>query len=87
MTRALAAALGSLSRPRSICYLEDDVWLGWKRLMLTYYSRPGFQSWWAVRQNDYSNSFIRFLETEKLDKPVASYFDITQLKSGTPSSD
>jgi hypothetical protein len=25
-------------------YLEDDVWLGWKRLMLTHHSRPGFQT-------------------------------------------
>jgi hypothetical protein len=61
-------------------YLEDDVWLGWKRLMLTYYSRAGFQTWWAIRSDVYSSSFAEFLRSEKLDKPVASYFDVTQAK-------
>jgi hypothetical protein len=26
-------------------YLDEELWLGWKRLMLTYFSRPGFQTW------------------------------------------
>jgi hypothetical protein len=59
-------------------YLEDDVWLGWKRLMLTYHSRPGFQSWWSRRSDVFSGSFVDFLRSEKLDKPVASYFDLTR---------
>ncbi len=59
-------------------YLEDDVWLGWKRLMLTYYSRPGFQTWWSIRRDVFSASFAVFLETSEIDKPVASYFDVTQ---------
>lgn len=62
-------------------YLEDDVWLGWKRLMLTYHSRPGFQSWWALRHEVYSQSFVDFLQRAKLDKPVASYFDVTRIQN------
>ena len=57
-------------------YLEDDVWIGWKRLMLTYHSRPGFQSWWKMRSDVYSPSFVEFLATEQLDRPVASYFGV-----------
>jgi hypothetical protein len=59
-------------------YLEDDVWTGWKRLMLTYHSRPGFQTWWALRSDVFSSTFAEFLRTEKQDKPVASYYDLTQ---------
>ena len=29
-------------------YLEKDVWVGWERLMVTYFRRAGFQSWWAM---------------------------------------
>ena len=58
-------------------YLEDDVWMGWKRLMLTYYSRPGFQIWWAVRSDVFSSTFAEFLRTEKLDKPIASYYELS----------
>ncbi len=58
-------------------YLEDDVWLGWQRLMLTYHARPGFQVWWAMRADVFSKSFVDFLRTEKPDRPVASYHDIT----------
>jgi hypothetical protein len=60
-------------------YLENEVWEGWKRLMLSYHSRPGFQSWWALRSEVFSKSFVDFLSSEKLDKPIASYFDVTQL--------
>ena len=59
-------------------HLEDDVWIGWKRLMLTYHSRPGFQSWWKMRSDVYSPSFIEFLATAQLDRPVASYFGIME---------
>ncbi|MEZ5559180.1 MAG: hypothetical protein R3E86_11665 [Pseudomonadales bacterium] len=59
-------------------YLEDDVWIGWKRLMLTYHARPGFQAWWRLRSDVFSPSFVSFLETETLDKPVASYLGVTQ---------
>jgi hypothetical protein len=48
-------------------YLDEEVWTGWKRLMLTYYSRPGFQTWWGHRRDVYSEPFAIFLETEKLD--------------------
>lgn len=67
-------------------YLEEDVWLGWKRLMLTYYSRPGFQSWWKIRRDVYSSSFATFLETSKPDKLIASYYDVTTLDAGPGGS-
>ena len=62
-------------------YLEDEVWLGWKRLMLTYYARPGFQTWWSLRRDVFSESFAAFLESSRPDKPIASYRDITRLKA------
>ena len=66
-------------------YLDDEVWTGWKRLMLTYYSSPGFQTWWEHRRDVYSEPFAIFLETEKLDREIASYHEISNLK--TASSD
>ena len=61
-------------------YLDEEVWTGWKRLMLTYYSRPGFQTWWEHRRDVYSETFAIFLETEKLDRKIASYHEISNLK-------
>jgi len=57
-------------------YLEDDVWIGWKRLMLSQYARPGFQLWWKMRSDVYSPLFVQFLATEKLDRPLLSYYGI-----------
>ncbi len=65
-------------------YLENEVWEGWKRLMLTYHSRPGFQAWWVLRRDVFSKSFVEFLSKEKLDKPVASYFDVIQTTPDSP---
>ena len=62
-------------------YLDEDVWTGWKRLMLTYYAQPGFQTWWEHRRDVYSESFATFLETEKLDRKVASYHEVSNLKA------
>ena len=64
-------------------YLDDEVWTGWKRLMLTYYSRPGFQTWWEHRRDVYSEPFAIFLETEKLDREIASYHEIANLKTAS----
>ena len=61
-------------------YLEEDLWIGWKRLMLTYYARPGFQTWWSIREDVYSQAFAEFLRTEKIDKPVKTYYEVTQLQ-------
>jgi len=61
-------------------YLDQDLWIGWKRLMLTYFARPGFQTWWEHRRVVYAKPFVHFLETEKLDINVKSYKDITNLK-------
>ena len=63
-------------------YLEDDVWLGWKRLMLSYHARPGYQAWWNLRRHVFSESFAEFMDTEQLDIPVASYHEVVH-KSGT----
>jgi len=58
-------------------YLEDDVWIGWKRLMLSYYARPGFQVWWKMRSDVFSPSFVAFLATEKADRPLVSYYGVS----------
>lgn len=68
-------------------YLEEDVWRGWKRIMLSYYARPGFQTWWSVRRDVYSQAFGEFLETTELEVHIASYDDVTQLKPVTPLSE
>ncbi|MBT3834307.1 MAG: hypothetical protein HOB98_04290 [Gammaproteobacteria bacterium] len=62
-------------------YLEDEVWTGWKRLMLSYHARPGFQAWWEIRRDVYSASFVKFLSSETLDVQMTSYFEMT----GTPA--
>ncbi len=67
-------------------YLEDEVWIGWQRLMLTYFDRPGFRTWWSARRDVFSPPFARFLETTELDVPVASYADITRLTSDAAAS-
>ena len=67
-------------------YLDEEVWTGWKRLMLTYYARPGFQTWWEHRRDVYSESFACFLETEKLDRKIPSYQEISNLKSALPDA-
>ena len=61
-------------------YLDDEVWIGWKRLMLTYFGRPGFQTWWEHRREVYSEPFAIFLETEKLDREIMTYHKISNLK-------
>jgi len=58
-------------------YLEDEVWVGWKRLMLTYFSNPGFQTWWGMRRDVFGEPFARFLETTPLDRPLPSYPELT----------
>ena len=67
-------------------YLEEELWIGWKRLMLTYFARPGFQSWWTHRADVYSRPFAEFLRTEKIDKPIRTYYDITQMTGSAPTS-
>jgi hypothetical protein len=67
-------------------YLDEDIWVGWKRLILTYYSRPGFQTWWEFRKDVYSRPFVDFLATEQLDIPIPSYYDLSNTgpkQSGT----
>jgi len=64
-------------------YLDEEVWIGWKRLMLTYYSRPGFKTWWSHRREVFSEPFANFLETEKPDRLVATYHEISNLQPGS----
>lgn len=68
-------------------YLEREVWIGWQRLMLTYFARPGFQTWWKARRDVFSEPFAEFLETTKLDRRVVSYAEITRLGSGPAPSE
>ena len=65
-------------------YLDKEVWVGWKRLMLTYHSRPGFQTWWEHRRDVFSERFVIFLETEELDRKITTYHQISNLKSASP---
>ena len=60
-------------------YLDEEIWVGWKRLILTYYSRPGFQTWWEFRKDVYSEPFVKFLASEKPDKQIPSYYDLSNL--------
>jgi hypothetical protein len=64
-------------------YLEEELWVGWKRLMLTYFARPGFQTWWSNRADVYSHPFGEFLRTEKIDKPIKTYYEVTQMAGPT----
>jgi len=65
-------------------YLEEELWTGWKRLMLTYFARPGSQSWWQIRRDVFSAPFVTFLETEKLDRPVATYAEVSKMSAPGP---
>ena len=67
-------------------YLDDEVWAGWSRLMLTYYSRPGFQTWWEYRREVYSEPFAHFLETEKPDRNIPSYYETSNIKSASSAT-
>ena len=68
-------------------YLEDDVWIGWERLMVTYFWRPGFQSWWLLRREVFSQSFTGFLEASDPTTSIASYHDLIQDGPPAPSSE
>lgn len=59
-------------------YMEHEVWMGWKRLMLAYFERPGFQAWWRLRRGAFSESFAVFLETDTVADPLVSYFEVTR---------
>lgn len=61
-------------------YLEYDVWIGWQRIMLAYYARPGFQVWWSQRSDVFNTHFVEFLRTERPDRPIASYYDVAVRK-------
>ena len=61
-------------------FLDDEVWLGWSRMCLTYFHRPGFQSWWAVRRDVYSARFVDFLENNVSDVELVSYYKLANDK-------
>jgi hypothetical protein len=64
-------------------YLEQSVWQGWARMMLTYFNRPGFQVWWRQRRLVFDPSFVRYLETTKPDVELISYFALANPESTT----
>jgi hypothetical protein len=43
--------------------LEPGLWEGWRRLILSYYTMPGVQTWWEMRRGAFSAEFCEFLET------------------------
>lgn len=63
-------------------YLEDDVWIGWNKLMITYFRRPGFQTWWALRREAFSSGFVAYLESEEAAELIPSYRDIVAAGAG-----
>jgi hypothetical protein len=52
--------------------IEDELWQGWRRLMLTYFWSPGVQMWWPTRRGAYAESFARFLEQSERGMPLAT---------------
>lgn len=52
--------------------IEDELWEGWERWMLTYFWAPGVQVWWPTRRGAYSETFARFLETSEPGMPMAT---------------
>jgi len=70
-------------------YLDEDVWIGWEKLMVTYFRREGFQTWWAMRREVFSQSFVAFLESAEAVDSIASYYEVTQQQTAAakPASD
>lgn len=62
-------------------YLEEDVWQGWRKIMLTYFNQPGMKSWWGMRRDVFSETFATYLEGEKLDKKIPSYSQIAGIST------
>lgn len=52
--------------------LEEELWLGWRQLMLSYFRRPGIQTWWSMRRGFYSANFREFLEREHPEEALLS---------------
>ena len=52
--------------------IEPDYWESWRELILMYYSLPGVQRWWQIRQNVFSKAFRDFLESEQPNSGVLS---------------
>ena len=52
--------------------LEPELWAGWRRLMLSYYARPGIRTWWGMRRGFYSTPFRDFLERESPEEALPS---------------
>lgn len=89
---SIGEIIGALGVIISLIYLarqirSNEVWAGWKRLMLFYHSRPGFQTWWEYRRDVYSEPFAHFLETEKPDRKIPSYYEISNLQSASSGTD
>jgi hypothetical protein len=61
-------------------HLDDDLWVGWKTMMVSYGHRPGFQQWWRFRRPVFSQDFVDFIDNTEIE-PIASYFDLTRQRS------
>ena len=51
--------------------IEDELWHGWRRLMLTYFWSPGVQAWWPTRRGAYAETFARYLEGTEPRMPLS----------------
>jgi hypothetical protein len=51
--------------------IEEELWKGWERLMLTYFWSPGVMTWWPTRRGAYSETFGRYLEATEPRMPLA----------------
>jgi hypothetical protein len=66
-------------------YLDDEVWIGWQRMILTYFQRPGFQVWWEQRRLVFNPKFVEFLETTEADVEIVSYYSLAHQEAVQPS--
>jgi hypothetical protein len=66
-------------------YLEDEVWFGWQRMILTYFQRPGFQVWWQQRRLIFNPKFVEFLESTEPDVAIIAYHTLAQQEAAQAS--
>jgi hypothetical protein len=64
--------------------IEPDYWESWRELILMYYSLPGVQRWWQIRQNVFSKAFRDFLESEQRNSGVLSPRETVQRLAAGP---
>jgi hypothetical protein len=79
-TRSLFRNFENMYYQHRAGHLDDDLWVGWKTMMVSYGHRPGFQQWWRFRRPVFSQDFVDFIDNTEIE-PIASYFDLTRQRS------